>query len=263
MLPIRGTPSRSLARGRVSRVALAASDRGDLAAFADHLEFFTPALLYLRGRFRDDLLHDYASTHNVDLAVYERSFVRPVFRGLEAADGNPYWNHTLWAARRGVWAGHDAVHGLRDFLLTAKLTDSRRRVLYGIGVQRLAVLDPLFMDRCVVIPERVPVVSVWGFGVNGSHAAWAYRSDDARPWVPPEPVRLDPDPRMTRFARDVFGERNPYDALEPDPEEAIREAVERAGGHAIGRGWRERDGEVPPELHEALAGWRGSHRTRT
>ena len=252
MLPVKGTPSRSLLRGRVARVPLAVSDRADLSAFTDHLVFFTPALLYLRGRFRDDLLHDYASDRNVDLTIYGKTFRRPLFRGLEAADGDAHWNHTLWAVRSGVWEGSGVNHGLRDFLLTAKLTDSRRRVMYGIGVQRLVVLDPQVFDRCVVIPERVPVVSVWAFGVNGSRAAWAFRFDDRRPWVPPEPERLDPDPRMVRFARDVFGERNPYDALEPDPEEAIREAVGRAGGHAVARRLEVRDGEVPPELRAAL-----------
>lgn len=224
MRPVSGTPSRRVLRCPFRPVDLAVGGRAGLAALAGPLAFFTPALLYLRGRFSDAQVEDFLAEHGGDVVFYRRSFSRPVFAGLEGPGGDPHWNHTLWALRSEHWDAFES------YALSVKLLDTPRRRMYGVGAQRLSVLDPLFLDRVAVVPEGVPLLPLVAFGVSGNASAWALRFDPDRPWLTPSAVRLPPDPGAAAFAEDVFRERNPYDRAQPDPA-ADAAARALAAGH--------------------------------
>lgn len=211
MLPVSGDRVQRAARGTLPLLPLSAGSAPSLARHSAALTFFTPALLYLHGRFSDDVFVEFLHDRGVETPFYSASFAKPVFEGLESADGDPSWNHSLWAVRNADWPDVEGYVG------SVKLTHTPSGRLFGCGLQRLTVLDPLFMDRAAVLPQEVPLLSLWAFCVDGNRSSWSFEADPRRAWVRPRPRRGPPTDECVAFARDVFAERNPYEAAPAPP----------------------------------------------
>lgn len=176
-----------------------------LAELVDEYAFFTPAVLYLHGGFRDSPLADLCLVTGIDVRFYYHKFSRPVFTGLEApSNGNPDWNFVLWAVQRDHW------RLTADWLVSLTLSYAESCEAAGIGEQELVVADPLAAERVVVHRGDRPLVDVGAFGLNGSRFR-AYLKP--APDLSPPRLTFDrPDETMRTFADALYGGFNPVNA---------------------------------------------------
>jgi hypothetical protein len=193
------------ANGRVVKHPFGVGNAESLAALAGAFAFFTPALLYLYGGFRDGMLIDFMEGLGRDVPIYYRRFGRPLFARLEASDGSPDWNHALWAVHR------DDYEPLAAFLLDSVLKDSVRRRVIRYAEQELEVADPVALDRRSVV-DSLPTVAVQVWAVNASHGIAALRRPAGQPAALPALAFLPPAREVVVYAEALYKDRNPVNA---------------------------------------------------
>jgi hypothetical protein len=175
---------------------------GELTEF----RFFTPAALYLHGRFTDAPLADFLAARP-EARLFFKRFQRPVFRGLEArSNGDPGWNFGLWAVAAEHW------RAFNDFLVSLTFTYQDERAVAGVGEQEFDVLDPLAADLCTLYHNGLPTVRVTTYGVNGSRFRAAFRAGHNPLTEPPTLRFYGPDPEMAAYADALYDGLNPVDA---------------------------------------------------
>ena len=164
-----------------------------LAPFEREYAFYTPALLYLFGRFYDGPLNDFSANHKLENCYMYHKFDAPIFSGFSNG-GPPDWNYALWAMRREHWSRFES------FILSLAFHHPSERNVIRFGVQHTEVLDPLAVSRShgVVDAAKAPLVKISVFGVN---ASWGCVATDRVPVDPPlSRERLCAMPRMRMFA---------------------------------------------------------------
>lgn len=193
--------------GFIQKHELRVGQARNLRGFTDEFAFFTPAILYLHGGFRDAPLADLYYMGGADVRYYYRKFAKPVFAGLEApSNGNPDWNHVLWAVHQEHWPL------VSDWLVSITLSYNELGEVAGIGQQELEVVDPLAVERTLVYHGGLPTVKVSAFGLNGSKFR-AYLTAGENPQTDPPRLTFDnPAQEMRVFAEALYGGKNPVDA---------------------------------------------------
>lgn len=195
------------AEGRVYKHELRLGSTGGLTDLLEEYTFFTPAILYTRGGFRDGPLIDFMFDLNTEVKFYYKKFSKPIFRGLETlSSGDPGWNFALWAVKQ------EYFQALNDFLVSITLTYGEDKVVAGVGEQLITVPDPLMVDRAFMFNPTIPLLPVTVFGINGSRYRAAMETSD-RPFAAPPTLRFyAPDPAMVTFATALYCGVNPIDA---------------------------------------------------
>lgn len=191
-------------RGVVRKYELRVGQAKRLAELLPEYAFFTPALLYLKGGFRDTPLADFS--HQTGCVYYYKKFARPIFQGLESDTGDPDWNFVLWACSRSLWPA------LANFLVSLTLVDPERRNVVGVGEQAMAVADPLLADSNSLVTGVRSLIPVTGFGVNGNCGRWALQPPRQPLIEKPVLLTAGPDPEMILFARALRLGANPVNA---------------------------------------------------
>lgn len=177
------------------------------APFCERFAFFTPAILYLWGRFDEALLFHFLELQGCRVDLFHTRFTRPLFQGLEAPNGDADWNRVLWAVERPFWKP------LEDHLLAAVCTDRREKMVFRYASQDLTVADPLFLDRCLLAPPRVPVMPITAFGVKCNRYTVALEPGDSSFGLP----RLawhPPDRQCQAYAKTIFEKHDESRAAE-------------------------------------------------
>lgn len=113
---------------------------GRLVDYAKEWKFYSPALLYLYGRFKDEMLASHDDTLDGSLVVGHRMFDKPIFSGMTAFDGDMAWNNVLWATP------HDQWPALENHILAVLAYDSQSDAAYSYGAQDIRIVDPLQAD---------------------------------------------------------------------------------------------------------------------
>jgi hypothetical protein len=188
-----------------------AADR--LSVFTGQYQFFTPSLFYLFGHFSDVHLLDFLREVNREVPLMFHVFNLPIFAGMNDNNGDPGWNHTLWAVNKADW------EELENFILSAAIFDNVKHRVYRTGTQQVNVVDPLWMDLNRVVHARAPRLDVTVFGVdcNAGCVAMDVRYD------PPVAVRFPPQKRTQEFARLILDREDPvaaqaqFEERLPDP----------------------------------------------
>jgi hypothetical protein len=178
-----------------------------LSQFEEY-QFFTPALLYIYGRFNDRPLLDFMQETKQEVRLMHRLFNQPIFRGFHTPDGNTDWCRALWAVERTIW---DAFE---NFMLSVVMSEASAGCVYGAGSQDVQIVDPLAIDRSVIISVPVPALDIVVFGVDGSNCCVAVDHGPATLMCPPT-VRIHPPQLpMQRYAAALFSGDNPVLAKE-------------------------------------------------
>lgn len=198
-------------RGFIRKQQLRVGAAKSLSEMSAEYVFFTPAPLYLFGAFTDAPLIDFMHAVGQDVPIYFKSFRSPVFRGLDnPATGDPGWNYGLWAVHREHW------QALSDFLVSITLTYSEEGAVAGIGEHTLVIADPLAVDLNVVYTNRLPVLTVFAFGLNGSKFRAAIVPGTNHAIDPPRLRVYGAAAEMQIFAKALYGGKNPINAVAYD-----------------------------------------------
>lgn len=116
--------------------------------------WYTPAPIYLWGRYTDINLSDIMAEY--ELKIYWYRFNRPIFKGLEL-NQDPAWNHTLWAADKETWAK------LTNGILESVQFDVEAKKLYNYALQELVIMDPLQMDQSGIVTKQTDQLKIHAF----------------------------------------------------------------------------------------------------
>ena len=160
--------------------------------------WYTPALVYLWGRFSDTPLTDIVQRVGSPVLWYR--FDKPFFEGLEAGQDTS-WNHILWGCPRESW------DKFVDAVLETAQFDLSRRILYTYALQETQIYDPLTVDRDrLFVPDRTPRIKVGVFAVctNKFQIAMSPNAQLHKP----KPIRLEPDKTVKRLALQFFATGN-------------------------------------------------------
>jgi hypothetical protein len=161
--------------------------------------WYTPAPLYLWGRYSENNLSDMVQHRNVQILWYR--FDKPVFQGFQL-NGDPAWNHILWAAKAEDWPK------IVDGILETVQFDIPNSRLYQYAMQNLTVYDPLALDKQRVLTQNVPTTTIHAFAVLTNERQYAFdtRSSDIR--VQPSVVSFKPSDLHVNAARKLFARKN-------------------------------------------------------
>lgn len=168
-----------------------------LADMQERFAFFTPAILYLYGGFRDQMLADFAARHP-DLEVWWgfTLFDQPLFRGLVAPDGDDAWNHALWCVPI------ETYKRLRPYLASVALSYEPTRWFAETGVRPVVIPDPI---------RRVTSMTVDVFGFSATDGT-LYMKEGPLPTLAKAPPSRD----VGVFREAILEGENPLLAVEID-----------------------------------------------
>jgi len=177
-----------------------------LGPLLPYMTFFSPAAIYLQGRFEDRLLADFLCQRGNEVTLYLADFQRPILTLP------PDWPNAASWARRLLGVRAEVAHEFSTFFLSVKVSDPARQRLYGVGIQELTVVDPLYADRQAgVLPSSPPRIPLLALGVNAGHVAWGYESVPGQPLAPPVLRRYPPLPEAAALAEAYWRGAVPLD----------------------------------------------------
>ena len=177
-----------------------------LSPYGDRFAFFTPAVLYLWGRFPDQILFHFLEHQGCRVDFFHMKFARPLFQGLTAPNGDADWNHVLWAIERPHWQAFE------DHVLAAVLTDTPRGLVIRYGAQDLAITDPVANDQSLLISGEIPLCPITAFGVRSNLCQISLVS--RAPGLVPDVVWHGSDAQCNLYASVMFQQRAPEQAVE-------------------------------------------------
>lgn len=157
--------------------------------------WYTPAALYLWGRYTDNNLSDLVHQHNLKIFWYK--FEKPIFSGF-TFNNDPSWNHVLWASSVDQW------NKLLDGILESVQFDIQNSKLYQYALQQLTIYDPLAVDVQRVMSTQTPTVKVNAFAVLSNERQYAFDVRNKDVWLLPAVSSFKPDPLHVTAARRLF-----------------------------------------------------------
>ena len=184
-----------------SRLSLAAN----LADLADELAFYSPALLYLYVRLNGrEPFFDFLAEYGRPLTPVVLGFRRPVFSGL-TRNAAVDWNHTLLALPQKPF------EAFKNWLGTLAFVDRDHGNFSRVRYVDLPVVDPLWLDKQVTLPDVLPRVRVTCFCLDTSAGCHYFEA----PTVETDPPRYRYSPLAfddtAMFGRAVLAEsEHPY-----------------------------------------------------
>jgi len=168
----------------------AAQNARSLRELLGDYAFFTTALAFTWGPFGFDTFTSFYAEYGDEPPIYCWEGARPLFYLPDEASE---WRRVLLAIERPHW------EALRDYLVSLVVADGSTRQITAIGLQTIAIPDPLSL-----LPQVIPVTS---FGVNGSERAVALDPSDRRVIISP------PLPEAVAYATALFRGDNPQQSF--------------------------------------------------
>jgi hypothetical protein len=165
----------------------------------DRYVIFTPAILYLWCGFTDEIFWNFSSKTGIEMKLSFRRFNKPIFRGLELAGGDPDWNHALWFVDKNDWLK------LQPFLEGLVFSDEEQGYVARPGVQEVEIMDPLMVDKGVLLHPSDPTMSVFVLGWDGSNCLLGMDVDNKFPQLPIV-KKYSPAEYMVDYAKAFFKE---------------------------------------------------------
>jgi len=194
------------ARGIIKKRRFPLGNAESLAVLQADWAFFTPAVLYLHGRFSDAYLIDYMFDLQEDVPLFFYKFQAPLFNGLHSSNGSKDWNHAVWAVPLEYW------QSLLDFICSVSIANRDDQNLWRFGLQELTILDPVRVERASILTPDLPLVAVGAFGMYGSAGQAYFQQNLANPFIPPRLTFHKPDAQDKVFAKAYFDGKNPINA---------------------------------------------------
>ncbi len=206
--------TRRLGAVRIEKFEMTFGEAEGLHCFTDEVQFFTPALLYMYGRFTDEPLAQFMNEQDGALQVMHHRFEKPIFQGFEAPmTGNKDWNHVLWGVIK------EKYQALENYLLSVTFTASAESWLSRIGAQDATILDPLAVDQAAIVSLNAPRIPIIVWGVDSSLACLAVEMSPGAVFEMPKLKRHPPQPETVAEAKAYFAGQNPLRAREESLQE--------------------------------------------
>jgi hypothetical protein len=181
---------------RVPKYRVSFERAGKLADIPGYV-WYSPASIYIWGRYSEVNLADMVQQHDTKIFWYK--FEKPVFKGF-TVNGDPSWNHTLWAAPLEQWKA------IYSTILETVQFDIPNKRLYQYALQKLTIYDPLSVDVKKVVLLSTPKIDIHAFAVLSNIGQYAFdtRKNDVR--VQPGVVTFKPEKLHVDAAKRLFAQ---------------------------------------------------------
>jgi|688.fasta_scaffold29027_6 hypothetical protein len=160
--------------------------------------WYSPALIYIWGRYSETNLADLVQQHDVKVFWYK--FEKPVFRGLTVGSDSA-WDYTLWASSESDWPK------IVDTILETVQFDIPRSRLYQYALQELEIYDPLSCDAKSIVGLNTPTVLVKTFAVLSNELQYAYDTRKKGVVNQPAVASFKPDPLHVEAGKKLFSRK--------------------------------------------------------
>ncbi len=202
----------------IDKPKLKLSSATGLADVVDHLAFFSPAILYLYARFTDDNLADFRNTLGKNVPIFQYQLSTPLFDGLKDKDGNPFWNHQIWAIEKCYY------QQFVNFILMMTFFNSKTGNVWRFGYQPFLIQDPLELDKKKMTARYVFVGT---FGFYGNVKRICFQMKAGKPTL----TQLAPRPEDLVLQKALVNNSKPLAARQDYLlEEKLLEAINRITG---------------------------------
>lgn len=191
--------------GIIEKPELRVGNAESLVVMTEEYAFFTPAILYLHAGFTDAPLIDAVWEMREDIPLFHRKFQQPIFRGLQASNGDEDWNYVLWAVQLPYWKY------MHDFIASLTLAHADTQSLIRVGAQEFQIPDPLAIERAGYLLPTTPLLTIRSFGINGNKFR-AGLVPGLRPFDPLILRFFPPEEDIRVFAEAYYKGQNPINA---------------------------------------------------
>jgi len=157
--------------------------RARALAEVDDFRFFTPGILYSFSRFDRSLSSEFSVEIGKPVRFIAEFFSRPLFRGLAAPSADDDWNKTLFGIEVEHW------DRFCSWCNGVALADPALGGFLRVGVQKLHIADPLFLDRTLILPPVPPMIEVAAMCVDSTRGCWVFE-DEGNVLEPPAVKRI-------------------------------------------------------------------------
>lgn len=181
---------------KVRRAPLPFERCGSLSALAREYALFSPALLYLKGRFADERWAELRSDGGSPVVVGYYRLPAPLFAGLVDSRGESHWDRAVFGV---PWADWEEA---QDLVVAAAQVDLAARWACLYAVQALLVPDQTAQG--LLVPG--PGVPVHAFAVRATDATWVLAGR------PPRLARLAPAADARTYLAAYGRAENPAEA---------------------------------------------------
>ena len=147
-------------RARVHELRLSAATT--LSDLTNQYAFYSPAMIYMFIRLMGrEPLWDFVEEYGKEVVPVSLKFNKPLFEGL-TVDGDRTWNYVLYGME------HEDFNEFRKWMGTLTFMDRDKGLVHRIRYQDIQIVDPLFLDRTVVLPLDIPTVPVTVFALDSN-----------------------------------------------------------------------------------------------
>ena len=160
--------------------------------------WYTPASIYIWGRYSETNLSDIVQRHNIKIFWYK--FDKPIFTGFNVA-GDTSWNHILWAASTDLWPK------FVDSIIETVQFDIPNMKLYQYAMQTLTIQDPLVLDTQRIITTNHPKQVIHSFAVLSNDCQIAFDTRNMSTKSCPHVVSFKPDLIHVNAANKLFSNK--------------------------------------------------------
>jgi hypothetical protein len=184
----------SLSRERIQAKQLRFASAATLRDLNQEYAFYTPALIYMNIRLggREPFV-DFVQDYGKEVVPVTLRFNKPLFSGL-LVGGEGSWNYVLYGMEREHWEAYLQWMGPMTFL------DRSTQLLARVRFRELEIADPLFFERCTILPPVCPTVPITVFCLD---------SNRGRCWIEEGQHPLLDLPQY-RYSTEVYGDTKAF-----------------------------------------------------
>jgi hypothetical protein len=193
-------PGRRMAADPVA-TADAWSQQATLAALSEQYTFFTHGLFFTHGGMTHGLhdpVQDFVNTYKRPIQPLILDLDRAIFAHMGNSTSQAVWNHRLIGVENDVWPELQAA------LAGVATVDRARQLYWQATMQHVEILDPLVMMRVSSLPNPLPRVHVWVFGLDSNRRVVVFPEQYDLSKQLPGPVASPARPEVTQLARSLF-----------------------------------------------------------
>lgn len=202
------------------------SSAGSLAELAGDFAFVNYGLWYTYGeleRHVDPVADIVQENQWDDFFSATLTCKQPIFDGI----CSPFlrsvcqYNYNLRAIPLPFW------EVVREGLLSRSFVDRNKRRFHRATLQELTIIDPRALERLVVLPSPAPTVTVFAYGLDGTHYHKLFEPSEPQVGRRVKVVDMPLNPEAVALGRAILGERDkPFSVLEK-PLEPRRDSLPR------------------------------------
>jgi len=178
-----------------------------LRDLTEEYHFYTPGVLYAKVPMAPDLTASYIGETNCEIIPFSLAVDRPIVSGLNAPNGDPGWNHVLYAIELDHWDAYV------EYVGTCAINHREQNTIWRVRTQDIQIFDP-FGGVCAAVKTLDNSLTITAFVLESQHGTWMFNQDS---FLPTLYFNREVHPDTANFLASIQKEKpNPYGDADED-----------------------------------------------